>query len=495
MVKTVRWKWLVALLALLLLAAFVGACGDDDETTTTPAAGEETTTTAAEVTTEETVPSEPVELRWYVGLGTGGNPEQIENQDAVVAAFNDLYGPDITLTLEIVENDVAYDTLRTEIAAGNAPDIVGPVGIRGANSFAGLWLDLDPLIESSGFDTSIWPEAMVDAFREVDGTLTSLPFASYPAMIFYNMDLFDEAGLPYPPADFGEQYGVGTEWEGDWDFDKLAEIAEILTVDAAGNDATSDAFDRTSTVQWGFVHQWTEDARAQGTVFGAGTFVADDGTAQIPTQWLAEWTWYHDAIWELGIAPSQEQQDSETLAGNAFSSGNIAMASTHLWYTCCITNDDGTGKEWWDLAPMPMYNGVVNSKLHADTLRIMNLTENPEAAFTALTYLVDDAALDLLAGTYTEGGGYGGMPADETKTDLFFAGLDATYPQGVNWQIAIDSMAYVDSPSHESNMPNFDEAQAVIDQFTSSINSDPAFDVDAAATQLAADLTVIFAEA
>jgi hypothetical protein len=44
-------------------------------------------------------------------------------------------------------------------------------------------------------------------------------------------------------------------------------------------------------------------------------------------------------------------------------------------------------------------------------------------------------------------------------------------------------------------MPNFDEAQAVIDQFTSSINSDPAFDVDAAATQLAADLTVIFAEA
>jgi multiple sugar transport system substrate-binding protein len=40
------------------------------------------------------------------------------------------------LLLEIVDNDVAYDTLSTQIAAGNAPDIVGPVGIRDA-SFKG----------------------------------------------------------------------------------------------------------------------------------------------------------------------------------------------------------------------------------------------------------------------------------------------------------------------------------------------------------------------
>jgi ABC-type glycerol-3-phosphate transport system substrate-binding protein len=31
------------------------------------------------------------------------------------------------LVLEIVDNDVAYDTLATQIAAGNAPDIVGPL--------------------------------------------------------------------------------------------------------------------------------------------------------------------------------------------------------------------------------------------------------------------------------------------------------------------------------------------------------------------------------
>ena len=56
--------------------------------------------------------------------------------------------------LEIVDNEVAYETLATQIAAGDAPDIIGPIGIRGSNSFAGQFLDLEPLVESTGFDLS-----------------------------------------------------------------------------------------------------------------------------------------------------------------------------------------------------------------------------------------------------------------------------------------------------------------------------------------------------
>jgi multiple sugar transport system substrate-binding protein len=82
-----------------------------------------------------------------LGLGAGSDEPQIARQEAIVDAFN-ASQDDIELVLEIVPNDVAYDTLATQIAAGNAPDIVGPVGIRGRDSFFGAWLDLQPYIES-----------------------------------------------------------------------------------------------------------------------------------------------------------------------------------------------------------------------------------------------------------------------------------------------------------------------------------------------------------
>lgn len=67
---------------------------------------------------------EPVTIRWYVGLGTGGNAEQIDAQNKIVENFNASH-PNIKLELEIVDNAIAYDTLKTKMSAGDAPDIVG----------------------------------------------------------------------------------------------------------------------------------------------------------------------------------------------------------------------------------------------------------------------------------------------------------------------------------------------------------------------------------
>ena len=87
---------------------------------------------------------EPVTVRWFVGLGTGTEPEQIDAQEQLVEEFNASQDA-IELQIEIVDNEVAYETLATQIAAGDAPDIIGPIGIRGSNYFAGNFLDLEPL--------------------------------------------------------------------------------------------------------------------------------------------------------------------------------------------------------------------------------------------------------------------------------------------------------------------------------------------------------------
>lgn len=71
------------------------------------------------------------QIRWYVGLGAGTDEPTIAAQQGIVDEFN-ASQDEIELVLEIVDNDQAYDILATQSAAGNAPDIVGPMGSAGA---------------------------------------------------------------------------------------------------------------------------------------------------------------------------------------------------------------------------------------------------------------------------------------------------------------------------------------------------------------------------
>lgn len=426
--------------------------------------------------------SQPVTITWMVGLGAGAQPEQQAAQDAIVAEFN-ASQDDIVLEIVYVTNEVSVTTLSTLIATGEAPDIVGPVGGAGTAAFAGNFLDLQPLVESTGYDLSQFPQAAVDNQRTEDGLL-GLPMANFPAFLYYRPALFDEAGLEYPPANIGDPYVLDGETV-DWDIATMTEVAKILTVDANGNDATMAEFDPDNVVQWGFANQWAGAgaARQNVTLFGPGLLVDDEGNAVMPDNWREGWNWYYDAIWTHHFMPNAAQDGSDLLAaGNAFESGNLAMAQSHLWYTCCLSGTE------WDAAALPSYNGTVTARLHADTFRIMKTTEHPEEAFEVLTYLTGPASIDLLAV-------YGGMPAREADQAAFFAALDEKYTQGVNWDVARASLAYADVPSHETPMPNHNRANDRLDTFKSLLDSQPGVDVDAEIDKLLADLQVLFDEA
>ena len=422
---------------------------------------------------------DPVKIVWFVGLGTGGQPEQLEAEEAVVAEFNETHD-DIELEMVVADYNVARDTLSTLIASGEAPDIVGPVGNTGSNAFAGNWLDLEPLVEETGYDLSQFPQSAVDFYRQPDG-LIGLPFGTFPSFLWYRPALFDEAGLEYPPAAYGEPYVLNGE-EVEWNMDTLREVAMLLTVDANGYDATEAEFDPENIIQWGFVMQWS-DPRGVPSLFGPGhVYNFETGEAQMPENWRTGWKWIYDGMWKDHFYPNDAQVGSDLLgAGNPFSSGNVAMAHTHLWYTCCIEDTE------WQAAALPSYNGVVTAKLHADTFRILNTTEHPQEAFEVLTYLIGDASLDLLAV-------YGGMPARESDREAFFANLDEKYTQGVNWQVAMDGINYPDNPSHELWMPNYNKAEDLLRNFVTLYGSTPDLDMDAELDKLVSDLQAVFDE-
>ncbi|MGL4651206.1 MAG: ABC transporter substrate-binding protein, partial [Caldilineaceae bacterium] len=246
-----------------------------------------------------------------------------------------------------------------------------------------------------------------------------------------------------------------------------------------------EGFDATQIVQYGYVPQY-QDPFHVGTFFGAGTDVGADNAAAIPEAWKESWRWWYDGIWgDEPFIPSEPViQSPDFGAGNPFNSGKIAMAITHMWYTCCI----GSAGESWDLGVLPTYNGVVNGRVDADTFRIWKGTENPEAAFEVLSYLIGPASLDLLAT-------YGGMPARESDQDAFFATKSEQYPFVDNWDAIKAGLAYPDIPSGEGYRPNFTEVFDRYRTFGSTLRTTPDLDVDAEIATLEADLTAIMQKA
>ena len=155
------------------------------------------------------------------------------------------------------------------------------------------------------------------------------------------------------------------------------------------------------------------------------------------------------------------------------------MSLNFLWTTYGVADagDD------WDLAAIPSHKGTVTSPLNADTFAIYKGTKNPEAAFAALTYLLDDSSDTLLQL-------YGGMPARPDKQDAFFEALGQSegFPEEVDWKVAKDSLEYADNPNFEAPMPKYNETLTILVKYASKWATTPGLDMDAEIEALRAEV-------
>ncbi|HEY3071774.1 MAG TPA: hypothetical protein VGJ46_03075 [Candidatus Limnocylindrales bacterium] len=495
-----------------VVALVVGACGGAAPSTAPTSAAPSTAASAGASPSPSIVPStakpgqiiniggkDHIVVRWYVGLGSGTNPQQIALQQQVVKDFNDQQDKrtdgkmPILLSLEIVQNNTATDILKTEIASGNAPDLIGPVGIKGRAGFAGQFLDMTPLIANAQYDMSKYPQKLVDTMKDgTTGALLGIPYAVYPSYIFFNKDLFDEAGLKYPPQKVGDKYTMPDGSKVDWNWDTVRKVAMLLSVDGNGKDATQAGFDPSKQTQWGFEFQWTEGRRL-ASAFGAGSLVGSDGkTAQFPDTWKSAWKWYYDGIWKDHFIATDAQRNSDLLAkGNVLSSGHAAMGHMFQWYICCMSadaNKPGAFKKW-DIAVMPANStGTTTAPINIDTFTITKGSPVADRAFEAMTYLV--GRLDLMAL-------YGGTPALGDQLKFFHDVVDPTFAKQfpgnkVNWQVAIDMEGYAESPNHEAEMPNYIKAQDDYGKVFSTLSTKQDLDLDKTISDMLTTLSTDF---
>ena len=247
-----------------------------------------------------------------------GNDQDITSIKDAAAGFETAH-PEITIEWETGDCGVDYATCKTLAAGDTLPDafVMGTWSYYDAVN-DGLIADVTPYLEKSGTAKSDFTAPVIDALTAPDGGLYGVPMGYNVQSLFYNKDMFDAAGLAYPPAD------------GSYTYDDLREWAAKLTLDAAGNDATSSAFNPDDTKQWGYFN-FAALPIPQGylpvlSAFGGGVLGGDErNECTVDSEETIEgFQWLQDVMWKdrSAITPQLQQEDS---GNNRWVNGTVAM--------------------------------------------------------------------------------------------------------------------------------------------------------------------------
>jgi raffinose/stachyose/melibiose transport system substrate-binding protein len=190
---------MLMLIGLVLITALLISCGTATpaaEATTAPPAGE---TKAAEPTA--TV-AKPVKIVWW-HISTG------ETHKALFQAYADEYvamHPNITIEIQVLENEAFKSKMTTVMQSGEPPDIFQSWGGGVMNEYAkaGLLRDITPELDANGGE---WRNTFgagalgVYAFK---GLNYGVPWDMGMIGWWYNKALFANAGITAPPATWTE---------------------------------------------------------------------------------------------------------------------------------------------------------------------------------------------------------------------------------------------------------------------------------------------------
>ena len=397
-----------------------------------------------------------VQLRWFVFAGK----QSLLMLDAIrsfAAEFNAANRDGIDVVVEAVTdagyNDTAYDILKTEIAAGNAPDIIGPIGLRDRNGFEGLLLDLTSRIARDHVDLGVYDSGALKLLQ-VGGEQVGLPFTVDPSFIFYNKALFKAAGLPDLPTAVGDQY-MGQVW----DWNELGRVAARLTLDSSGRNSTQPAFDPDNITQFGFDFSGG-DFRQIGSTFGSGTFVEPDGkTAQIPPVWADAVDWYYSAMWTGHIAPTGKYQGGAFLGKDPIASGHLAKAVSQASSIAVDTAPGGIPPNSWGMAVMPSWKGKTTAPLGVETFSITTGSRHPDEAFALMRAIEDDYGLPAADGW---------MPGVVSAQSGWYTGNHLSAGA-----VLTQMERYAAYPGPDENMPSFTQSVNDCAAFMTRLRSTP----------------------
>lgn len=396
-------KLLSGLLAVILVAGTLAGCGGKnaaEQSTAGVSSGTAAQSTGAEANAAQSGGEEKtlVAVMW-------GEQARWDAQKKVNDAFTQKY-PNLKIDLQTLPNDTYWTKLQTMIAGGTPPDIAFMQEMLTPTYQAkGIMADLtDYMGKDTSFKKDCMPEGMYGPFT-VDGKLYAMPTMTFVNVLFYNKDIFDKAGIPYPDENY--------TW------DTLRETAKQLTKDTNGDGKIDQyGFSFGAWPNFIFPYIWAN----------GGEFIKDDRKTSVlnSAENVQTFQYLHDLIWKDKVTPSAAANKSNAFD---FANGNIAMFDLGSWNVAVY--DDKKINYGITLTPKAPNGGrVVNT--FPNGWFIVNQSENKEDAWKYLAFNVSEEGQKVAAE------GKVGMPANTqiAKSDAY---LKSSTTPGVDLGVTLKS--------------------------------------------------------
>jgi len=293
---------------------------------------------------------EPVTIRFNGRVGVQGD-HFIERARAFEAEH-----PDIRIKEELIPADEYHQKMEVLFAGGTVGDTFWTVllsGLYHRYATRGLTMPLDDLIAKDNFDTSVFYPATLEATK-VGGVTQGVAWICHPGRVgaFYNKTMYEEAGVPLPPAN------------GEWNLDDLVAQAKELTRDTDGDGKIDQFGFRPGTDTWS-VLVWLRS-------FGAEIFSEDGSKCVMDSErGMAAFQFLYDLYHVHKVAPTPEQ-----VIDMMFETGKVANFQSGYWG---ISAKGRIGDRFvMDAAPLPKGPaGVMGSMYEFDPICMYSKTKFP----------------------------------------------------------------------------------------------------------------------
>jgi multiple sugar transport system substrate-binding protein len=315
---------------------------------------------------------------WYMNIDQARNDWANKK---IIPDFNTA-SPDIEVELMTVPWD-EYDAKILSLAAsGTPPDVFAQWGQSGGGTYVkkGLLRPIDDYVSAAKWDLSNVADATKNAYK-FNGKLYGIPMYVLGTFIYYNKDVFDQAGVAYPPVDWDDS---------GWTWDEMIARAQQITKDP----------DDPEKGIYGISNGINDLYCGIPWLFGAEPFIKEDylkgevSEVKLNTPEFIEAAQAKaDLTNKLKVSPSSATMDAISQNGNPLAVGRLAMTLGGGWVS-------------WELAPLKeLHWGIAalpkgkskKAATFSDPWYIAAKSKNPDAAFKLVEYLTIGNGQDSIA--------------------------------------------------------------------------------------------------
>lgn len=362
-------KTMTFLIVLTFLMIGFAGCSKKADVSGTSAGGDADTATAAETKTADGKTGTNDNEKINISMTWWGDTNRNEVYNKVIDAF-EAENPNIKVDRPYQTWTNYFDILSTQMAGGNAPDVIG-MHQRYVSEYTsrGALLDLQPFVDSGALNVSDIPESVLNS-GYVNGKLYMITQGVTSTATSYNTSVFDQLGVSYP--------------EMDWTFDDFT--AKLKEIKAAAAEKGMDIWASGDFSQDLAIFSFW--ARMNGQ-----NLFTEDGKVGFTEDVVASWFSYWKDLRDQGLIPDAAtivEYASLPLEQSLFATNKVAVATMPVSQIGQY-QDQVTDNGQIEIIRFPHLADKTDPEYISGAFFTVNSTsKNPEAAAKLISFFVNN---------------------------------------------------------------------------------------------------------